>query len=309
MPRGMSEKWIIKMNERFEIDHSALFDAYRHSGDHESLGLGLKALGQCDYDSVKYYHSRMLAQPNFRETFVTCKNTNDVYNNMKQKQDQEQQAMATYVEQKAKDLPIVNQSQDLIDKTVSCVEDKQSSSEQVSNIMPPVVMEPVIHRENVIIKTDDLVTIELVDSEVDDSVCDPATCVVCEAIPYPLQPKISPGCVVVYGGPGSGKTKCIRDIRRRYGKRANVWDTDHMSKDTVVPPQSLIFTNRPDIFASYNTGVKIAFVPYRRHWIRQCLEKCAHTKDSWFDDMITNIRRSLVIRENCFMSDRLLFSM
>lgn len=323
MPRGFTEKWIIHLNELFENDREALYKAYRRCGDHESLGLGLKALGQKDYPLMKTYLSKMLSQPQIvRETTVTDHNAEEFYNDKKKEQEEfsdyvnnlERPSSTKELEKnsnidiKHEDVLKVLRSNDKKDeplqKSLECT--SVHNIKKSGSVEPPVAKEPLIHSENVIIK--EQLTVVLVESK-DDCPCDPATCSSCKPIPYPDQPTISPGCVVIYAGPGSGKTESIRNIRRRYARRVSVWDTDHTTRDSKIPSKSLVFTNRPDIFSSYNTGVKIAFIPYRRHWIRQCLEKCPHAKDKWFDDMITNIRRSLVVRENCYLSDRVRFEM
>lgn len=308
-----TEAWIIKMNERFESDRDALFSAYRQSGDHESLGLGMRALGRGDYDEMRKYIAKMLGQPVFIRSTIT--GFQDI--NEEESEDSEKEfpvnGSVNDKDEKANDEKNVGHEQQC-DVSPKKVEPLSVSSESVR---PPVAdktfidvvhsPEPKIHSENVVTKNAKLV-IELVET-VDDRQCDPATCVDCRPIPYPDQPKIAPGCRMIYAGPGSGKTYAIQQIRNQFKGRIKVWDTDHMTKDSCVPPRSLIFTNRSDIFASYETGVKIAFLPYRNHWLKQCLVKCPHAVTRWYDDVVANIRRSIVIRGDCWLSDRISFVM
>lgn len=188
-------------------------------------------------------------------------------------------------------------------KPSSSDDDVESRVEQA----PPPAKIPRIHKENLIVTNQDIV-VDLVDHTDEEDVCDPATCVDCTALPYPEIPEIGSDCVVIYGGPGSGKTECIKNIRKKRGKTVIIRDTDHLKSGQKVPANSVLFTNRHDIFNKYHGGLKIAFLPFRRHWLRQCLEKCPDTKDSWYDDTVGNIRRSLVIRRNCYLSDCILFS-
>lgn len=309
------------MNERFNADHQSLFDAFRESGDFTLLNSGLRALGANDYTKMKDIRNKMTKRTPVRETSVNPHNYDDEYEREEREREQYFKKLdrERLAEQKASNVSSRCQPKkvdefdpwDLVSKDdlrTRLGSTAEIDSSHALSVMPPVAKEPRIHRENVII-TDAEVTVEMVENVDFNGKCDPSTCVDCKPLSYPLQPKISPGCTMIYGGPGSGKTVCIKNIRHRYGRRVNVYDTDHLTEDCVIPGKSLIFTNRPDIFSSYKTGVKIAFIPYRRHWIRQCLEKCPHTIDRWFDDMITNIRRSFVVRRNCYLSDCIRFEM
>lgn len=130
--------------------------------------------------------------------------------------------------------------------------------------------------------------------------CDPGDCEDCQPLPRPFIPKIGSGSVVIYAGPGSGKTTLIASVKK--AKRSTIYDTDHMKIGEEVPANSLLFTDRPDIVKSYH-GVKIAFVPYKKHWMRLCLKKYPQATEQWFHDQQRYLIGCLLLRRNSHISD------
>lgn len=334
-------RWIIKMNRRFENDHERIQSAFRNSLDFKNFALAKKYFSQCDY--VNMNHHIELMEKNCADF---TRYTQDMLpSNTEEEEDTVDTPPVSVVQrEEVRDEEFVDLSEFVIrhydkhhddlslmfkqsvkkipSEDVSSTSDDSSSQE---NDLPDVTPStsrragkthhkfgefkgvPKVERRNLVTSN---LRVELVEN-MDDKrfeLCDPATCVDCKALLYPNLPKIMRDSVIVYAGPGSGKTESIKELRRRYGFRITIRDTDHMKIGDIVPSRSILFTNRPDVLMNYD-GIKIAFLPYRRHWIQQCSSKCPGTMDSWYDDVVNLLRDCVLVRRNCYLSECISFAM
>lgn len=129
--------------------------------------------------------------------------------------------------------------------------------------------------------------------------CDPAVCQDCVPLAFPNLPIVSkPGGVVIYTGPGGGKTTLIKQLPQEF--RGVVYDSDHAP--SILQPDCLLFTNRIDIL-NMHPGLKFAVVPSRSVWLERCRTKIPSAPDCWYDDLRTSVQRCFLIRSNKFLSD------
>lgn len=163
-----------------------------------------------------------------------------------------------------------------------------------------------IHANNTLINPHSVTEILLKTEKPLRDRCDPAECSSCIALPPKEIIEIPPSAVVVYAGPGSGKTHLQSTVDKRY--RGHIYDTDHMKPGQSVSPFGVVFTNRPDLANRHaKRGLVFAFIPYRSHWMKLCLMKCPGAKQSWFADLGSYIQSSFVVRRNSFLSQVLRF--
>lgn len=329
-------RWIIKMNRRFEDDHERILAAFQKSMDFKNFSLAKKAFAACDY-SVMNHHIGLMEKGCFDTTnYHTTTFTSEVEHQTKQTPTTsvikaEEQCQEEFVDLsqfiiKHYDKSFDDESLVFKPKEIDSIseEDSDAPSEECSipydarddlfSVTPSAKRRcgkfqgvPDVERRNVVTSN---LTIQLVEN-MDESRfehCDPAVCTDCVALSYPDLLKISSNCVVIYSGPGAGKTECIKDLRRTFGRKITIRDTDHLKSTDVVPKNSVLFTNRADVLMSYD-GAKIAFLPYRRHWIDQCSSKCAGTLDSWYDDVVNLLNGCILVRRNCYLSECISFAM
>lgn len=111
--------------------------------------------------------------------------------------------------------------------------------------------------------------------------------------------QVSPCVIGIYSGPGNGKSVVVSALRQIYRR---VFDTDHLSAGEVIPPASVLISNRIDIINKCST--RIYHLPCRNAWIRRCMLKCGdRVKLSWYDDVLSSIRHPcLIIRSNEYLS-------
>lgn len=321
------------MNQRFDADHQACFNAYRKAGDYENLQHALTALGNRDYETMKDHIRIMVAdQCSFDVRY-------DDFVSPEEDEDEEEPVPAyeciplrfdcgrpkphvrtdneelisedriaellgekpkpKVVEPSVESAPVVEtkQKQDHETETPSVSIDAPSTSS--------IIPSPKIHKNNRIAKRVVINWVEAIDVK---EGCDPTICDNCEPLPEGSFPSIEKNCVVVYAGPGAGKTQCQISLREQYGRRIRLYDTDHVKPDQKIPAKSIVFTNRADVLMSYD-GARIAYLPYRRRWIRMCLSKCPGTKDSWYDDVVRLIKNSVVVRGNNYLSEDINFKL
>lgn len=328
-------RWIIKMNRRFEDDHERMQQAFRKSLDFTNFGLAKKYFSQCDY--VNMNHHIALMEKNCADF------THYSQDKLPLQKDSVDTPPVPIVEKEEVREEVVNLSDFVIrhydkhhddlslmfrenvksvtpEEVSECTD--SSTSDNLHDVTPSISRRmgkdhhnhfgefkgvPDVEKRNLVTSNLRIELVENMDAKRFE-LCDPATCVDCKALSYPNLPKISRDCFVVYAGPGSGKTQCIKELKRTYGNRITVRDTDHMKIGDVVPSKSLLFTNRPDVLMNYD-GVKIAFLPYRRHWITQCSSKCPGTMDSWYDDVVNLLRDCILVRRNCYLSECIDFAM
>lgn len=108
------------------------------------------------------------------------------------------------------------------------------------------------------------------------------------------------GCCI-YAGPGSGKTTLVEKIPSQF--RGLVIDTDNLQPGYQIPPRSIVFTNRPDVLASF-PGVRIAVIPVFATWYQRCKEKCGdRTKPSWYLDLLKTLSRTFILRTEKYFAD------
>lgn len=311
------EKHTEHMNRNWDRDHKSIFDALQQSGDFENFHLALKCLANEDYNQMKKHISMMV-----NESIAILIEKSDIEEVAKIDEDETLNAKNEIlsVDKQTKEgsvqvsdqlcaLPSSILSEDVASKKLRSVERKYVEKDHFfraldteSDVTPSVSARPRIFHENFCLRK---ITIELSKYDVDEHLgiehCDPADCTSCVALPYPLAPQIGRDSLLIYAGPGSGKTEWIKSLRlRRYFGR--IFDTDHMSPGFKVPPKSLVFTNRPDVLEQYD-GTKIAFLPFRRHWLRLCSTKCPNVHDSWYDDAIRRIHGCILIRRNAYIGD------
>lgn len=163
----------------------------------------------------------------------------------------------------------------------------------------PVSALPV-NRDNIVLRPTGVIDIALKSERVVEDRCDPSTCTTCEPLGDKDTIGVDSTSVVLYAGPGSGKTSLIKSVPPQY--RGNIYDTDHMRAGDKVPPYSLVLTNRPDVLVS-SPGLRLAFLPYKACWEAQCLTKCPGMKGHWFGDACHRIKDCFVVRRNCHLSD------
>lgn len=163
-----------------------------------------------------------------------------------------------------------------------------------------------LHRNNTLVNPRSTTEILLKTERSIEGRCDPVVCTQCSPLPESVVPSIPASSVVVYAGPGSGKTYLESTVKPAY--RGNLYDTDHMTADTSVASHSVVFTNRPDIARAHSKhGVVFAFVPFQAHWMKLCLTKCSNANQQWFADLGRTIQGSFVVRRNSFLSSVLRF--
>lgn len=108
------------------------------------------------------------------------------------------------------------------------------------------------------------------------------------------------GCCI-YAGPGSGKTTLVEKIPSQY--RGMIVDTDDLQSGYRIPPRSIVFTNRPDVLASF-PGVRIAVIPVFATWYHRCKDKCGdRTKPSWYLDLLKTLSHTFVLRTEKYFAD------
>lgn len=129
--------------------------------------------------------------------------------------------------------------------------------------------------------------------------CDPAVCQECEPLGFPEQPSYDgPGGVVIYAGPGCGKTTLIKQLPVEF--RGVVYDSDHAP--SVLPSDCLLFTNRIDILNAH-PGLKFAVIPSRSSWLERCRTKIPSAPDSWYDDLRASLKRCFIVRSDRYLSE------
>lgn len=134
--------------------------------------------------------------------------------------------------------------------------------------------------------------------------CNIVTCTKCDPLPYGADIVTDSTSLVIYAGPGSGKTTAIMQLDPAF--RGSVYDTDHMRPNQIVNRHSVILTNRPEVLVN-SLGTKLAFLPFKRHWMKQCLTKCPNAKEKWYHDVCKILKGTHVIRRNCFFRDAIKF--
>jgi hypothetical protein len=125
----------------------------------------------------------------------------------------------------------------------------------------------------------------------------------CECTPLPANqiPEFeSPTGLCIYSGPGNGKTTLISGLDSNY--RGIVRDTDHMRIGESVPPRSILFTNRSDVFRSF-PGVKICHLPHRNVWLERCRTKCENCDDKWYSDVLACVGKCFILYSDCYLTD------
>lgn len=84
--------------------------------------------------------------------------------------------------------------------------------------------------------------------------------------------------IILYAGPGNGKTHLLTSLKKSYLQR--IIDTDDWK--WAWPKKALIVTNRHELIKSNPQCFSIAFVSSRPTWSVRCASKCSNFVDSWF---------------------------
>lgn len=135
--------------------------------------------------------------------------------------------------------------------------------------------------------------------------CDIRTCTTCIQNNLNI---ISNCDVMIYSGPGNGKTTFLQTIPLSHLGR--FYDTDHLSTEQAkgLEFRSIVITNQWHLLQ--HSKIKIIHLPSPKVWLQRCRTKCKDAPISWYTDLLNGIPPdSMIIRSDKYLGEVVRWSM